>query len=68
MTEELELEQEEQYDVFRNYQEQVLPKSLHTFFQVLGKKNPKNKNTHLLSSVKPPTSPIQQAPNLSSKF
>lgn len=41
MTEELELEQEEQYDVFRNYQEQVLPKSLHTFFQVLGKKKPK---------------------------
>lgn len=41
MTEELETEQAEQYDVFRNYQEQVLPKSLHTFFQVLGKKKPK---------------------------
>lgn len=40
MTEELETEQAEQYDVFRNYQEQVLPKSLHTlFFRSWEKKN-----------------------------
>lgn len=41
MTEELETEQAEQYDVFRNYQEQVLPKSLYTLFFRSWEKEPK---------------------------